>query len=268
MASSSPLRPANREPIPIDARAADHLRYIRETMERAAEFTAVPGWGGVAMGITALVAAYFASRQLTPDRWLSIWLIEVFVAVAIAAPASATKAHRANAKLLSGPGRKFLLSFAPPVVVGGLLTFAMAHAGLHALLPGMWLLLYGAAIVTAGSFSVRCVPIMGLCLMLLGAAALFVPRHMGDLFMASDSASCKSDLEFGLPGATEAKESLHGKIIHNSKRSFGTRAPWHAPGRQRTAPRSRLPGPGSPDSRTHSPGHRQRPGRQSLAYLQ
>ena len=179
-----PLRSTPSAPIPIDARAADHLRYIRETMERAGEFTAVPGWGGVAMGVTALVAAFFASRQATPDRWLNIWLMEAFVAVAIAAPASATKAHRANAKLLSGPGRKFLLSFAPPVVVGGLLTYALAHAGLHALLPGVWLLLYGTSIVTAGSFSVRVVPIMGLCLMLLGAMALFVPRGIGDLFMA------------------------------------------------------------------------------------
>jgi len=182
MAIPGPLRSSSPAPIPIDVRAADHLRYIRETMERAGEFTAVPGWGGVAMGLTALVAAYSASHQPTPQRWLSIWLIEAFVAVAIAAPASATKAHRANAKLLSGPGRKFLLSFAPPILVGGLLTFALA--GFHALLPGVWLLLYGAAIVTAGSFSVRVVPIMGLCLMLLGAAALFVPRAMGDLFMA------------------------------------------------------------------------------------
>ena len=184
MAHPEPLRSASRAPIPIDARAADHLRYIRETMERAGEFTAVPGWGGVAMGVTALVAAFFASRQVTAERWLSIWLIEAFVAVAIAAPAAATKAHRANAKLLSGPGRKFLLSFAPPIVVGGLLTYALSHAGLHALLPGVWLLLYGTGIVTAGAFSVRVVPIMGLCLMLLGAAALFVPRGTGDLFMA------------------------------------------------------------------------------------
>src|SRR5712672_725023 len=172
----SPLRTPPREPIPIDARAADHLRYIRETMELAGEFTAVPGWGGVAMGLTALVAAFFASRQLTPERWLNIWLIEAFAAIAIAAPAAATKAHRANAKLLSGPGRKFLLSFAPPIVVGGLLTYALARAGFHAALPGVWLLLYGTAIVTAGAFSVRVVPIMGLCLMLLGAVALFVPR--------------------------------------------------------------------------------------------
>lgn len=184
MASSNPLRAPSGEPIPIDARAADHLRYIRETMERASEFTAVPGWGGVAMGITALAAAYFAARQVTPSSWLAVWLVEAFVAVAIAAPATATKAHRAKTAVLSGPGRKFLLSFAPPIIVGGLLTYTLAHSGQHALLPGIWLLLYGTAIVTAGAFSVRVVPIMGLCIMALGAAALFVPVMWDDLLMA------------------------------------------------------------------------------------
>src|SRR5260370_19499905 len=113
MATLGPLRSTQHEPIPIDARAADHLRYIRETMESAAEFTAVPGWGGVAMGVTALVAAFTASRQTTPRAWLAVWLIEAFVAVAIAAPAAATKAHRANSALFSGPGRKFVLTFSP-----------------------------------------------------------------------------------------------------------------------------------------------------------
>src|SRR5215471_16921107 len=111
MPNPSPLRSAtSREPIPIDARAADHLRYIRETMERAAEFTAV-------------AAAFVASRQATPRAWLAVWLVEAFIAVAIAAPTAATKAHRANSALFSGPGRKFLLSFVPPIIVGGFLTF-------------------------------------------------------------------------------------------------------------------------------------------------
>src|SRR6266851_5707388 len=156
MATSGPLRSPQREPIPIDARAADHLRYIRETMESAAEFTAVPGWGGVAMGVTALVAA-----------------------------SAASKAHRANSALFSGPGRRFVLSFAPPIVVGGLLTIALFLAGAVAALPGVWLLLYGTAIVTGGAFSVRVVPVMGLCLMLLGGAALFAPAIWGDAFMAA-----------------------------------------------------------------------------------
>jgi hypothetical protein len=185
MASAGPLPAPKREPIPIDARAADHLRYIRETMERAAEFTAVPGWGGVAMGVTALGAAFVAARQDSPRAWLTVWLIEAFVAVAIAASAAATKAHRANSRLFSGPGRKFLLSFAPPILAGGLLTYALFHAGAFAALPGVWLLLYGTAIVTGGAFSVRVVPVMGLCLMGLGATALFAPAAWGDALMAA-----------------------------------------------------------------------------------
>src|SRR5215468_2398073 len=185
MALSNPSRLPRSEPIPIDARAADHLRYIRETMESAAEFTAVPGWGGVAMGATALAAAFLASRQTSPRAWLAVWLAEVFVAVAIAASAAATKARRANASLFRGPGRKFVLSFAPPIIVGGLLTLALFQLGTVAALPGVWLLLYGTAIVTGGAFSVRAVPIMGLCLMAVGATALFAPSDWGNLFMAA-----------------------------------------------------------------------------------
>jgi hypothetical protein len=184
MASHTPLLSPKRQPIPIDARAADHLRYIRETMERAAEFTAVPGWGGMAMGITALAAALFASRQTSPHAWLYVWLVEALVAISIAAPAAATKAHRANSRLLSGPGRKFLLSFVPPIAVGGLLTLVLYHAGAVSILPGLWLLLYGTAVVTGGAFSVRVVPVMGLCLMAVGAAALFAPPAWGDALMA------------------------------------------------------------------------------------
>ena len=185
MASPGPNRALRPEPIPIDARAADHLRYIRETMESAAEFTAVPGWGGVTMGMTALGAAVLAARQTTPYGWVAIWLAEAFVAVAIAGPAAATKARRANSSLFTGPGRKFVLSFAPPIVVGAFLTLALFHLGAVSVLPGVWLLLYGTAIVTGGAFSVRAVPIMGLCLMALGGASLFAPASWGNLFMAA-----------------------------------------------------------------------------------
>ena len=182
--ASSPLHSSKRAPIPIDARAADHLRYIRETMERAAEFTAVPGWGGIAMGFTAIGASIAAAHQHSPKAWLTVWLAEAFVAIAIAAATAATKAHRANAALFSGPGRKFLLSFAPPIIVGGLLTFALFHAGLASILPAVWLLLYGTAIVTGGAFSVRVVPVMGICLMTVGGLALVAPAAWGDALMA------------------------------------------------------------------------------------
>ena len=185
MPAPGPFRSVSPRPLPIDAHAADHLRYIRETMERAGEFTGVPGWGGVATGLTAFVAAYLASRQGTPMGWLSIWLAEAVLATAILAPSAAAKARRVDGRFFSGPARRFTLSFAPPVIVGALLTLAFVRAGLFGLLPGMWLLLYGTAIVTAGAFSVRLVPVMGLCLMALGAAALLSPAAWGDFFMAA-----------------------------------------------------------------------------------
>ncbi len=185
MSSVGPLRSRRPEPAALDAHAADNLRYIRETMERAGSFTAVPGWGGVALGLTAMAAALVAARQTTPEQWLATWLVEAVLAIAIAGGAMVRKANQAKMPLLSGPGRKFALSFAPPLLVGALLTAVLFRAGDVKVLPGMWLLLYGTAVVTGGAFSVRVVPVMGLCFMILGAAALFSPAAWGNAFMAA-----------------------------------------------------------------------------------
>lgn len=185
MSAAGPLRSRRPEPVGIDAHAADNLRYIRETMERAASFTAVPGWGGVAIGLTAIAAAILAARQATPQAWLATWLGEALLAVAIATVAALRKARAARMPLLSGPGRKFALSFLPPLLVGALLTAVLFRVGYLAVLPGMWLLLYGTAVVTGGAFSVRVVPVMGLCFMGAGAAALFAPAAWGNWFLAA-----------------------------------------------------------------------------------
>jgi len=173
------------EPPALHARAMDNLQYIRETMERAASFTAVPGWGGFAMGATALLAAFIASRQSTVEAWLATWLGEALLAFAIGGWAMNRKARAVRAPLLSGPGRKFALSLSPPIAVGALLTIVFYRAGMINLMPGMWLLLYGTGVVTGGAFSVRVVPLMGFCFMALGAIALFCPSSWGNLFMAA-----------------------------------------------------------------------------------
>jgi hypothetical protein len=171
-------------PVPLEEHATSNLAFIRETMARASSFTAVPGWGGVAMGVTAIVASLIASRQITPRAWFAVWMIEALLAFSIALTTMALKSRAAGQPLGTGAGRQFAFSFAPPMAVGALLTPVFYRAGLLDRLPGTWLLLYGTAVITGGAFSVRVIPVMGVGFMALGAAALMAPPGWGDGFMA------------------------------------------------------------------------------------
>jgi hypothetical protein len=173
------------EPPALHDRAIDNLRYIRETMERAAAFTAVPGWGQVVIGITAIVATYLAARQSTAKGWLGVWLAEAVISLLIAGWLMDRKARRLAVPLFSGPGRKVAFSLSPPMIVGTLLTVVLFRAGLINIIPAMWLLLYGTGVVTGGMFSVSIVPVMGLCFMVLGAVGLFVPASIENWLMAA-----------------------------------------------------------------------------------
>jgi hypothetical protein len=170
---------------PIHAHAIENIRFIRETMERAAAFTAVPGWGGVAMGLTACVAAAISGPPDNSRRWLAIWLGDAGVAAAIAVAAAARKARRSGALLSSAAALKFGLAYAPPLAAGIVLTAVFVAIGLGARLPACWLLLYGTAVASGGAFSVRIVPIMGVCFMVLGSVAFAAPAALGHWFMAA-----------------------------------------------------------------------------------
>ena len=158
---------------PFNTSAMDDLRFIRQTMERSAAFTAVPGWGMVAVGATALPAA-----------WLEIWICEAVLAVSLAIVAIQSKAIRRGLPWTSGPGRRVALSFIPSVVAAAVLTIPLVRANLGSALPGTWMLLYGVGVITGGAFSVPVVPIMGVCFMTLGATTLFLPA-LGNEAMAT-----------------------------------------------------------------------------------
>ncbi|HVO99359.1 MAG TPA: hypothetical protein VMT15_14910 [Bryobacteraceae bacterium] len=186
MASVRTMRPEGNpksQPIPLHAHAMDNLRYIRETMERAGSFTAVPGWGGVAMGLTALASAFLASRTSSPRAWLETWLTEGTLAVALGILAMWRKASAAGLPLWSAPARKFVFSFVPPLIVGAALTLVLWQAGLTGAIPGMWLMLYGAGVITGGAFSVPVVPVMGACFLAEGTLAIFLPAAWGDFWL-------------------------------------------------------------------------------------
>src|ERR1700722_6853668 len=185
MSRNEPLLHRPPSSVKLDDHARDNLRFIRETMERAGSFTAVPGWGGVAIGVTALGAAAIADRQSTSYAWLVTWGIEAFVAISIAVWTTLSKARGAGTPLLSGPGRRFVYSFAPALFVGALLTLFLVRANVLDPVPGTWLVLYGTGMGAAGAFSIRVVPLMGLCFMVLGAVALFSPWSWDNALLAA-----------------------------------------------------------------------------------
>jgi uncharacterized membrane protein YjfL (UPF0719 family) len=170
------------QPVAIDRRAADNLRFIRDTMERAASFTAVPGWGGVVIGISAIAAGIISAGHASRAQFL-VWVAESVLALLIAFVAVRLKSKRLELSLQSRAARRALLSFTPPLLAGAIITAVLYQAGVVSVLPGLWLLLYGAAVVTGGAFSVRIVPVMGLCFMFLGAVSLLAPAAWGNSFL-------------------------------------------------------------------------------------
>ncbi len=171
--------------VSINERAFENLRFIRETMERAGSFTAVPGWGGILMGVSALLTALISSRLPSKDLWVASWLGEAVLALAIGGWAMAQKARAVQSTLLDGPGRKFALGLCPAMIAGVVLTVVLYRNALFGLMPGVWLLLYGVAVVTGGAYSVSVVPIMGVSFMVLGTIALVSPLAWANWFMAA-----------------------------------------------------------------------------------
>ena len=174
-----------RRSAPSDPGALEHLQVIRETMERSSAFTAVPGWGFVATGITALIAAPIALRMSTADAWLAAWLIEALIGVTIALATMHHKAERLGTRLLSISGRRLFIGLLPALAAGGLLTIALMWAGTLRLIPGVWLVLYGVAVMQAGAFSVRTVPAMGAAFVVFGAIALPLPWFWANIMLAA-----------------------------------------------------------------------------------
>jgi hypothetical protein len=182
-----PLRtaePPQPPPPALHLRALDNLQFIRDTMERAGSFTAISGLGMIVIGIVALVVSDVAAHSATPRGWLESWIVAAVISAGLSAVAIARKARGARTPVFNGPGRKLALSFTPPMFVGALLTVVLYRAGLVSALPGLWLLVYGSAVMTGGTYSVRIVPVMGLCFVALGVVALVAPASWGEALLA------------------------------------------------------------------------------------
>ena len=187
MVSAPEPRPEARAPEALtetlSGRAADNLHFIRQSMERGATFTSIPGLGGMIMGAVALVASAVAAAQESADRWLATWLAAAAIAAAIGLVAMGRKASRAGAPLTVANARRFALGMLAPLVAGAAITYELWAARTFTVMAPAWLLLYGAGVLTGGMFSVPVVRAIGGCFMALGIAAILTPPEWGNVWL-------------------------------------------------------------------------------------
>jgi hypothetical protein len=173
-----------QRPRSISSQATDNLTFIRSAMERSSTFTSVPGMGGVVTGVIGLIAAALGAGQPTADRWLVTWLTAASVAAAVELMAMMRKAHRAGMTLTGTAARRFALGIAAPWVAGAAITYELWEVRNFTVMTPVWLLLYGAGVLTGGMFSVSVVRVIGICFMTAGIAAILTPPEWGNVWLA------------------------------------------------------------------------------------
>jgi len=177
--------PENRAGVALNERAIESLEFIRTTMARSAPFTAVPGRGGIAMGLLAVTAAFIAPRARSHTEWLAIWIGCAAVASPVGFLFMRAKARRHDLALWSAAGRRFAQGFAPSVVAAAILTFALVRADAVDLIPAAWLLLYGAGVLAGSSASVPVLAWLGTLFMVFGSLSLITPPEWRDLWLGA-----------------------------------------------------------------------------------
>jgi hypothetical protein len=154
--------------VAMDSHALGTLNYIRASIDAAGAF-AVPGTAGIAMGAVGLAAAGVASIPALAGYWLLIWLLAATLAAGLGVVLVARHRSGIGLPLYCGPARRFVLCLCPALLAGGVLTAVLCQAGEARLVPGVWLLLYGCAVLSA---TMMTAPVM---MRLIGAmGALFV----------------------------------------------------------------------------------------------
>lgn len=179
--TDSPSSPATA--VQQQDRALADLQFIRQTMASAAAFTALSGAAFLLIGAGALATGVVAHYLADPLWQVAAWIADAAASVVVSTLFSLRKARRAGQSLGAGAFRKFLTALLPGIFAGAVLTALVVRLQAWALLPSLWLLLYGTAMVAAGLFSIPVVSLMGASFLLLGTLSALAPAVWGPHLM-------------------------------------------------------------------------------------
>jgi len=172
------------EPTSIGTGAAENLRYIRNTIEAAQTFTAIPAKGCFAMGLIAGAAALLETLPLLAPHWLALWLGAAALACGSALYFMEAKAFSLGLSLKRAVAQRFFMSVVPAFAAGGILTFALLNIATRPVITSLWLLMYGVGLTACGAFSVPAVLKGGIAFMALGTVALLLPAEAAPTLLA------------------------------------------------------------------------------------
>ena len=180
---------------PLDE-AREHLRVIRQTMERSTKYSTLSGLSGVLIGLTAIVGVLISRRMIglhmtahQPTREIQpllggLWLAVLAVAVSIEFLCNKRRAARIGKRVASPLGAHIIVAALPAFVAAAVLTAFFYLNHLFSSVWGIWMLCYGLAICAVGLFSVRPVTYLGAAFVLAGTVTLLTPNQIHLFMMA------------------------------------------------------------------------------------
>jgi hypothetical protein len=175
---SPALTAQSAAPVTIESRALGTLAYIRASIDSSSSMD-VPGMAGIVMGIIGVLAAIVVSVPRWSDHWLGIWLFAAAAALLLGSALVARQYVRRGHTRYLGPARKFLLCLCPALFAGAVLTGVSWTAGMISAIPGVWLLLYGCAVLSASTVTIagisRLISVMGALFVVLGTITFILP---------------------------------------------------------------------------------------------
>jgi hypothetical protein len=168
--------------VQLDSHAVAMLRHIRASMDAAVSL-AVPGSAVIAAGVVGLLAAATSSIPSLQAHWLAIWLFAAVIAASLGGALMTRQISLRGLAIADAPIRKFAIGFLPSLFAGAILTAALGFQGNLHIIPAMWLLLYGCALMAASAVTVRTIGFLGASFALLGVITFVLPASLHVLML-------------------------------------------------------------------------------------
>ncbi|MDX1935337.1 MAG: hypothetical protein SFU56_22285 [Capsulimonadales bacterium] len=178
-----PQRPVFRV-VTSASEAEEHLRVIRQAMERSTRHSTLSGLSGVLIGLLCLGGCALTSSvtQWPPvpqeaPLFVGVWAGVLLIALLIDYLLTKRRAAQVGKTAFSPLGRHLARAAAPGLLTATALSlFYLVHPDLIGpYIYGVWMLCYAVSLLSVGMFSLKEVSVLGWAFLAAGTITLLLP---------------------------------------------------------------------------------------------